>query len=76
MKKYDKVKEAEHGFGRMTLYVSLKALESIEKLREVVRAPNGSIISKSQIVDLAIQQMVARYLDKDESPSRDGEVTI
>lgn len=76
MKKYDKVKEAEHGFGRMTLYVSLRALEDIDKLRQVVKAPNGSLISKSQIVDLAIQQMVGRYLGDEESPSRDGEVTI
>lgn len=55
--KYDKEKEAMRGYGRMSLYISTKRIEQVRELQRYLLASNGDPLSKSLVVDLAIEEL-------------------
>lgn len=53
--KYDKEAEAERGYGRMSLYISLDTIKKVDHLRRILRDQNGDVLSKSLVIDEAIK---------------------
>lgn len=55
--KYDKAAEAERGYGRMSLYISLETIQKVDYLRRVMTDKDGGILSKSLVIDEAINRL-------------------
>lgn len=55
--KYDKAAEAERGYGRMSLYISLDTIKKVDYLRRVMTDEDGGVLTKSLVVDAAITQL-------------------
>ena len=55
--KYDKEAEAERGYGRMSLYISLDTIKKVDYLRRVMTDEDGGILSKSLVIDEAISRL-------------------
>ena len=55
--KYDKAAEAERGYGRMSLYISLDTIKKVDYLRRVMTDKDGGVLSKSLVIDEAISRL-------------------
>jgi len=52
--KYDKAKEAERGYGRLSLYIRLEAIDKVRRLQKVLEDDEGNPLSKARVVEEAV----------------------
>ena len=60
--KYDKEKEAERGYGRLSLYIKLEALEKVRGLQKVLEDDEGNPLSKARCVEEAVNLLAKEVL--------------
>lgn len=55
--KYSKEKEAERGYGRLSLYIKLEAIDKVRHLQKVLEDEEGNPLSKARVVEEAINSL-------------------